>query len=141
MFCSSIALAEEANGVYACSGFYRGQETGWDEESQYYRLIPVKMKLDIRESNVTLSGDYRFFGTSIRNPLDGSSYENCGMKFPPEFKFKSISCDWNTKNINTGEIGLFLTNFGTLDLATMRLSVSVVSSDGGADFDCVKTEY
>lgn len=135
-----VSTAESVDGIYACSGYYSGQETGWDEASKSWRMLPVKMTLNINESYVSLLGDYHFFGTRIRNPLDGTSYDNCGTELPPEFKFKAISCDWNVSNANTGELDLFLTNFGTLNLGTMRMSVFLISSDGGADFDCVKIE-
>lgn len=139
--CLSMASAEQIEGIYSCSGYYRGQETGWDEAGSSWHLVPVKMTLSIYDSFVSLAGDYHFFGTNVRNPLNGASYQNCGMKLPPEFEFKAISCDWNYTDVNTGENRLFLTDFGKLNLATMRLSISVISSDGSAEFDCLKTEY
>ena len=124
------AFADQVEGIYGCSGYYTGFSTN-------FQNVGLKMTLNIGDDRVYMNGDYNFFGTNMRNPLDDLEYLNCGMEYPPEFAFNKETCEIFKKD---GK-GFVFQDFGKLDLATMRLVVSNVADDAVANFDCVKTNY
>ena len=125
-----IAFADEVEGIYGCSGYYKGFSTNYDN-------VGLKMTLNVGDFWVYLNGDYNFFGSNIKNPLDGLEYLNCGVKYPPDFRFNKETCEEFKKDGS----GFNVQDFGDLNLATMRLDVYYIADDASAHFDCVKTQF
>ena len=121
-----IAHAEQVEGIYACSGYFSGYPSN-------YQNNELKMTFKVTKEYAYLDGDYTLFGTNIKNPFYGMQYLNCGMQFPPEFRAYNETCNKDMK--------IIAQDFAFLNMATMRLDALNIANDSLAHLDCVKTQY
>lgn len=122
------AAGGKINGIYGCDGYFTGNNT-------QYQNINTKISLNVTDDGVSVAGDYEFFGTNVANPLFGNTYLNCGVENPPEFTFKEQSCQlFNDKMMP------IVQDFGIMNMATMRLTITNIANDAHAEFNCQKVQ-